>query len=662
MSIEGRLALGIDTGGTYTDAVLLEGATGNVVATAKALTTYGDLSVGISEAIQGLEPFDSDEVSLVSLSTTLATNAIVEGRGRPACLILLGYDAQLVRDKGFLDDLGTDDVVFCEGGHDPNGNEAHPLDLEAVRQAALRHREDVDAYAISGYFSVRNPEHELRAKAAIEESTGLPVTCGHELSSKLNSIKRATTAALNARLIPLLRELMSAVQHTLDALEIGAPLMVVKGDGSLVAADVALTKPVETILSGPAASAVGGRYLCGTDDVVVVDMGGTTTDIAVLIGEQPRLNAAGASVGQWQTMVEAVDVRTVGLGGDSQVSVNREGGVDIGPRRVVSLSRVASEHPHVLEALRRQARAKRLHVEAGVFICPNGAMPDDLPSELAGLRNGPIAFQDPLQLSGYPYAIRNQVEALERRGLVTRAGFTPTDALHVTGDYLLWSKEAADLAASLLARRLGWTAQRLAERVVDQVGQQAAREILAKTIIDVIGPVGWPGDELTEYIVGQSLNHHDEDPIVSYHLRMKRPLVAIGAPVGAYFPEVARQLHGELVIPEHAGVANAVGAVAGSIVQRVSLIIRPLEDYGYRLHDADGIHDFTELENAAQAGISHASALAERRAVEAGARTVELRVEREDQVVSPADRVEEIYLGSTIQVTAIGRLLPLPTA
>ena len=652
----GRLALGIDTGGTFTDAVLLDKHAGRVVVTAKALTTYGHLATGIAEAIGGLQPFEPDAIELVSLSTTLATNAIVEGRGRPSGLILIGYDEALVRNRGFIAELGTEDVAFVAGGHDADGNESAPLDERALRDAAHRFILDVDAFAISGYFSVRNPEHELRAKALVEALTGKPVTCGHELSSRLNSIKRATTAALNARLIPLLRDLMEAVQHSLAELGVHAPLMVVKGDGSLVAAEVALAKPVETILSGPAASAVGGHFLCGEDDVVVVDMGGTTTDIAVLADGQPSLNPEGASVGRWQTMVEAVDVRTVGLGGDSHVVVDREAKLSIGPRRVISLSRLAAEHPGILGVLRRQAEEKRLHLEAGVFLYPNGPVPAGLPSAFSALQDGPVSMQDLLEMSGFPYSVRQQVELLAARGIVTAAAFTPTDALHVTGELGLWSAEAARLGATILARRLGATPDRVAERVIAEVSERAAREVLAKSISDAIGPMYWPGDPVTEYIVTQAMDHHESDPVMSYRFSMRRPLVAIGAPVEAYFPAVAGHLHGRLVIPPHADVANAVGAVAGSIVQRVVLQIRPLEDLGFRFHDVDGVRDFAELADAVAAAEERGGALARERAIEAGASTVQVRVRRQDLVVAPADRVEEIFLGSTVYVTAIGRL------
>ncbi|MDA0336120.1 MAG: hydantoinase/oxoprolinase family protein [bacterium] len=281
------LALGVDTGGTYTDAAVVTWPAAAVVASAKALTTPGNLAIGVSEAIRAAlagAPADATQrIGVVGLSTTLATNAIVEGVGNPVCLLLIGYDAELLRRFDFERQLVTDDVVFVAGGHDGNGHQVAALDEEALIEAVRQRCTRVDAFAVSGYFSVRNPAHENRARELIRVHGGdRPVTCASELTGQLDSIRRATTAALNARLIPLLRGLVQTVRDTLLDTGIVAPLMVVKGDGSMVGADFALERPVETILSGPAASVVGAWHLAGQRDAWVVDIGGTTTDIAVL--------------------------------------------------------------------------------------------------------------------------------------------------------------------------------------------------------------------------------------------------------------------------------------------------------------------------------------------------------------------------------------------
>ena len=213
--------------------------------------------------------------------------------------------------------LGSDPVIFCPGGHDVHGDPVS-LVLDALVAALPSLADTVSGVAVASYFAVRNPEHEIAVRDIIRERTGLPVTCSHELSSKLGGPRRALTTLLNARLISMIDRLVNATEGFLAKRGIAAPLMVVRGDGALITAEFARARPIETILSGPAASLVGARYMTGIDDAVVSDIGGTTTDIAVLDGGRLRLDPEGATVGGMRTMVEAVAMRTFGLGGDSK--------------------------------------------------------------------------------------------------------------------------------------------------------------------------------------------------------------------------------------------------------------------------------------------------------------------------------------------------------
>ena len=153
-------------------------------------------------------------MDLAALSTTLATNAIVEGQGSPVCLILIGYDPDLIRQYGFEDELVTDDVVYVAGGHDIHGDEAAPLDEAALapggRWPAGTRWRPLPCRAISACAT--RPTSSGPGDL-IEELTGLPVTCGHDLTTRLNSVRRATTVALNARLVPLLRELIGTLRR-----------------------------------------------------------------------------------------------------------------------------------------------------------------------------------------------------------------------------------------------------------------------------------------------------------------------------------------------------------------------------------------------------------------------------------------------------------------
>src|ERR1019366_420607 len=240
--------LGLDTGGTFTDAVLLADGR-RVVASAKALTTPWNLAIGIGHAIRAVldnvpAGASRNDVNLVSVSTTLATNAVVESRFSPGCTFLIGFDDAMVERSGLQRHDGV--TVRVRGGHSATGDESASLDDAAIEHAVREHEARVEAFAVAANFSVRNPAHELRARQIIRALSHKPVTCAHELTSKLDAPRRALTAALNARLTPQIRHLIDALARVLTAESIDAPLMIVKGDGSVMQAQIALEYPVET--------------------------------------------------------------------------------------------------------------------------------------------------------------------------------------------------------------------------------------------------------------------------------------------------------------------------------------------------------------------------------------------------------------------------------
>jgi N-methylhydantoinase A/oxoprolinase/acetone carboxylase beta subunit len=705
------IALGIDTGGTYTDAALVDHDTGEVLRSAKALTTRRDLSIGIGAAVDavfaqedgGSPHLGPDDVDLVALSTTLATNAIVEGQGSPVALILIGYDPELIEQYGFEDELVTDDVVYIRGGHDIHGDEAAPLDEAALREAVLARRERLEAFAVSSYFGVRNPTHELRARALIEELTrvpssdgegasGLPVTCGHELTTRLNSVRRATTVALNARLVPLLRELIGTLRQTLAGRGVTAPLMVVKGDGSLVRAKWAMQRPIETILSGPAASAVGAWHLAqpsaegqafsgSVADLWVVDVGGTTTDIASLREGRPRLNPEGAQVGRWRTMVEAVDVHTVGLGGDSHVRIDSDHLMAIGPRRVVPLSLLAQTYPGIVHELRTQVVAPPRSEVAGEFLVARRAtsqwLDDEEQTILDRVAAGPVSLAALVREARYGALILRRVERLVAERLVLRAGFTPTDALHALGQLDLWHTEAAQLGAQIVAAQARQPLEAFCREVVAGVSQRAAKALVTKALHDEGDLPGstprWDQEPTASLLLERALDgdrvaNPSADLDLDFSLTLRRPVVAIGAPVEAYMPRVAERLHTQLLIPPHAEVANAVGAVAGGVVQRQRVLITPLEadmgssgwgGSGVRVHLPEGPRDFGDLEQAVAYASQVMRGWMEDLARQAGAAQVEVQMVREDRdVMVKAGWGDRLYLGTDLTFTAAGRPSP----
>jgi N-methylhydantoinase A/oxoprolinase/acetone carboxylase beta subunit len=613
-----EIRLGLDTGGTYTDAVALDGER-RVLATAKARTTHWDLAIGISEAIHALMAVlpggvRRDHIALVAVSTTLATNAVVEGRFSPICTILVGFDERMVERSG-LKRGGGGTVVCVHGGHDGAGEEAEPLDEAAVSSAVAELGNTVEAFAVASMFSVRNPAHELRVRQLIRAGCGKPVTCSHELSAQLHAPLRALTAALNARLTPQVRHLMDSVQEVLARERIAAPLMVVRGDGTLVSSDVALEYPVETVLSGPAASVVGASFLSGLRDFVVSDMGGTTTDVAVVADGRPVVRAEGAVIGGWRTMVQAIDVHTCGLGGDSEVRFDRERRLSVGPRRVVPLSQFALQFPAIRGELAGLARSQAPPHLAGHFAVRNpGVEPP------GGLDRVERRIFDSLGTvpSRLDQTARTTpgVEALWRlvdRGLATIAAFTPSDALHVLGRQQGWCADSARLGAELLAieernasaRREADTPEGICQRVYESVLQQSVHAVFETALARDPG-LGVSRSAPFGHLAADVAAGRPFSRLLEVSVRLATPLVAIGAPAAAYYEEVARRLGAVLQIPAHAEVCNAVGAAAGVVSEVCELTVNQPALNVFRIHHPEGNRDFPD----AHAAIEEAKRLA----------------------------------------------------
>ena len=663
------LVIGLDTGGTFTDAALLDSAAGTVLGTGKSLTTREDLSIGVGGAIaRVLEGFDGapGDIGLVSLSTTLATNAVVEGVGGRACLVMIGFDETALERADLARALGQDPVIFISGGHNADGTPQARLDEPALRAAIESGRDGVSAYAVAGHFATRNPEHETRARDMIRELTGAPVTCSHELSSSLGGPRRALTALLNARLINLLDRLVAATESIMAAQGLACPLMVVKGDGSLLEAGFARSRPVETVLSGPAASLAGAAFLAGTRTALVADIGGTTTDIALLQNGAPRLKPDGALVGGWQTMVEAADIRTCGLGGDSEVrpvSRGTGGGLTLGPRRAVPLSLLATQWPEAKEKLAAQLDIAVPMATDGRFVLP--LMPNGVPGWLtrseaklaaAALETGPVAIAE---IAGTQLAL-GAVDRLVSRGLLTLAAFTPTDALHLTGDFAEFDSEAAALGAALMARQKNGIGQPMAATGAVLAGMTLAelhRHSGVALMDAALAHQGAGEGQASGNPLLADLYRNtgpDDSGIVSLSLRLETGLVALGASAATHYPHVAARMGVDLTVPDHAEVAGAVGAAAGSVRQRVMISVTQPSEGRFRIHLPDGPMDVGVMEDALAAARDAAAALAESRAAKAGASSVSVTLE-EDVKLVPLDADRDMFIEALIYATADGR-------
>ncbi|TPJ38235.1 hydantoinase/oxoprolinase family protein [Mesorhizobium sp. B2-6-5] len=657
------LYLGIDTGGTYTDAVLWSESKG-IVAKAKSLTTRHDLAEGIAGAVDAVlseAAIEPGAIKLVSMSTTLATNALVEGQGGRVALVMIGFaEADLARN-GLSKALGSDPVIFCPGGHDVHGD-PRQLVLDALVAALPSLADTVSGIAVASYFAVRNPEHEIAVRDVIRERTGLPVTCSHELSSKLGGPRRALTTLLNARLISMIDRLVDATEGFLTRRGIVAPLMVVRGDGALISAEFARARPIETILSGPAASLVGARYVTGIDDAVVSDIGGTTTDIAVLDGGRLRLDPEGATVGGMRTMVEAVAMRTFGLGGDSEVSLHERSltsTIVLGPRRLVPLALAAVKHDDAIyKGLKRQLLSPNTSRLDGRFALRTG-VPERLAAGLTVTEERLYA-----DISAIPAALdrllvsTSQVATLNRlvaRGLVHIAGFTPSDAAHVLGRQDNWDPVAARLGAELFARkrdgqghRIAKGAEAFSEMVLTAVTRRSAEAIL-ETVFAEDGLDG--GVSVANPLVQRAVGRRGG--MAQLSIALDRPVIGLGASAALHYAGLPQLIGNDCSIAEHADVANALGAVVGQVRMSAEARVSQPEIGLFRLNSGERLDDYDTEDEAMAAAEAHIRALAAGLAERAGTDQARIEIARDIRVATIEG--ERSFVEAIVVATATGR-------
>jgi len=611
-----RYALGIDTGGTYTDAVIYELETGEILESAKFETDKENLLRSIEGVLSGLKMLKGAD--FIALSTTLATNACVEGKGGGAKLILIGADEEIVRRYGRdygLPDAG--DILFIPGRLSSGGQVEEPADWDLLRRA-VRGLKDTQVFAVVSQWGVRNPVFERQARDILSDEFNKQTVCGFELTGELNYIRRGASALLNARLIPLIDHFLKSVKMAVSRRGLEAPIVIVRSDGSLMNERFTRVRPVETLLCGPVASVLGGTELTGEKDCVVIDMGGTTTDIAIVKNGMPRIAAEGVSIGGWRTNVKSIDVSTVGLGGDSRIYMDESASLRLSSKRVAPLCYLACRWPETRAEMERiLASDQKSSVDLMEFYYSLRTLTQAGLTEMEArimraLEPGPLSLnQLALKLGVSIYEV--DVKRLEKLDAVMRSALTPTDIMHVRGDYGAWDAEAALCGAEHMARRLELSVEALCQRVYEEIGHKLYRAILNALL-------GYEGIDVKEenHALSALMDMGFKEPsdgILKCAYTSAVKLVGIGAPTGLFLPDVAKKLHSLAVIPKSAAVANAVGAAVGNICAEKSILIKPVDApegvTGYTVFGVSGPMWFEDYDDAVKAATEQAKSAAE---------------------------------------------------
>lgn len=653
-----RYGLGIDAGGTYTDSAVYDFHEKKVLTKGKGLTTKWDFTIGIEESISKLEKSHLPKVDLVSVSTTLATNAIVEGYGQKVGLLLMPsgvYDPE---------QIDNDPTSVVPGKLTIAGDVLEDVDGEAVRKIVrgMADNDGVKVFAVSGYAGSVNPEHELRVKEIITEETGLHVCCGHELSDLLNFYVRANTAVLNARIIPLLETFLEDIEESLKRFNISAPIMVVKGDGSLMSAEMAKNRPIETVLSGPAASIAGARYLTGESDATVIDVGGTTSDIGCISGGRVDVCRKGAKVGGWRTHVRALDMSTLGLGGDSEI-LFEEQNLLIGPKRIAPISWLGSGYDldGALSFLERRVDYYLTTTRPLEFFMLTGEEKQrDASAEhltegekkvLSALRGGPLSLLELSERIDAGHWMMVRTKDLEDRHILQRCGVTPTDLLHVMGKMDLWDREGAGRLTEIVSGRMKLGKEEFSDLVFRRITDRLITELMKKQL-DL--------DEHSDTIDTCPACAAILDNILSggnegFRLTAKflHPVIGLGAPVGFFMEAVPDKVDTNIIIPENADVANAVGAITSFITVTKRFSIVPTEKGTFGILGIPETPDFADFEKAND----YASEILEKEIVklaeDAGTSETRTELHTEDRITATADG-SELFLERTITAKITG--------
>ena len=685
-----KIGIGIDTGGTYTDAVVYNFTSKEILGTSKALTTKHDLSVGILEALDALPAESLKQAEVISLSTTLATNACVEDKGGSAKLIFLGGDANVIDRNGKNYGLPPSaDMYIQESFTKFTGEIDRDVDWDAFRAALATDFVGLDGVGIIEANAMRNSAVvEKKAKEIFAAAHDIPVVCSHELFNELNCLQRGASALLNARLVPVIRDFLRAIKQAMAARGINAQVVIVRSDGGLMSEEFAHVRPVETLLCGPAASVLGSAHLTNTPDNIVVDMGGTTTDIAFIKDGVPVSVVDGVRIGKWKTFVNGLYIKTFGLGGDTAVHYN-DNGIFLEDYRVVPLCVAAATHPQIVENLKNIGAHKHsmfLH-EHYMLVRDISNSPRYTAEEktfCAALANGPLILRQACAAVPGRDMYTMDTSRLLKEGVVQLCGLTPTDIMHIKGDFAKFPAEASRLAAEYVAGNLGISVEELCDRVYDLVKRKLYVNIV-KALLEINDPYYMKNGispDVERFINDsydssslrakrsnpdfvQSLDCFGEnalamtDGALSLTFTTPYTLTGVGAPIHIFLSDVAQKLGTKAITPKHCEVANALGAIVGNIHATNIVDIRAAYDpngiTGYTVYGNTATREFATLEEAEAFAIDEARTAAHSEALRRGA-TGEIAVDCKLTHNEADTKNGPLYLGTRAVAHAVGGL------
>lgn len=556
--------LGIDAGGTTTNAVIYDRAADDIIWKSQAFTTNEALSLGILKSLFSLPKNIKPKIEEVHLSTTLATNYILENDFSNIGLIIIGD--MIGRPFPFKN---LYQLKCSEVG---NGK------LPAAAQADMIDHSLISDFEHIIVASLGSPDPELENDVCrVLNAKGFPAITATSICTSMDWHIRISTAVFNTGLIPLMQDLIESMYSVLSDLDINAPLKIMCGDGKLAHPDTVMRFPIFTIMSGPAASVAGGLFLCNEDDFLLIDMGGTSADITRIIDR--RIQRKGIStIRDNSIQAESLNIKSFPAGGDSQIYYSHLGQLTVGPEKAIPLCLAGSRWPHLEEELRSYHRPKGYEM---FTVNDTDCFCSCSTRSLSALNQADRNLVEEIRKKPHSLFYLSEkfgkdadslhLDRLINLGYIQKISFTPTDILHILGQYTEWDRSISHTAANIMSKVGDMSMQKFLSIAEARITDQLAFYCMQSISDFENHKFDFRDSRATQYIIDHFLNKID--PYLLVIFKITKPIVAVGAPARCWLPKVATKLGTEIIIPHHFESANAVGvAVSNSMAEHPDVI------------------------------------------------------------------------------------------
>lgn len=548
--------LGIDTGGTYTDAVVICENNNQIVSKAKVFTTHDDLSEGIRSCIEQMNFCDIKKIKEIHLSTTIVVNKILEGEFQSIGILQVGKctDGKLPGKYSYN--------ISIPGSCSKGLTDRSLCNMDEIKKVFAG---NVEAIIVSAAQSKYSRDSEGFVSKIVEEEMGIKCISASDMCDLDDRYDRLITAAFTTFLRPVVKNFIQSIKSVAIEFGITDRIFIVNALGKLISCDEAVTDPLKTVFSGLAASVNGGIALTKEKDFLLLDMGGTSSDVTRIIDSSFREFKGVAKIGGYRIKEKTMNIKSYGVGGDSYIRLTQCKDIEVGPQRAIPLCVAADLFPHLYNELLTYQKPKGYELltsqEINCYIGVKGA-------SLIGL--------DPMESLTARYLVNNphniffiaehfnkdadalHMDRLIKQNAVRLISLTPTDILHAEGRFTKWNTGISVVAVKRMAAALNMEPEDFLtlaeEEIINALSKVCMQGIAAFEDIE------FDFDECQGASFLLDSFFKDKNKLIKTDFSMSKPIVAVGAPAGAWMDKVATRLKTRAIIPKHGEVANAFGA------------------------------------------------------------------------------------------------------